>query len=1018
MTVTWAGWSLQEWNERLIRHVLCVPGDACVTRIPASADELWLIAGRPQVSPGDAAAWFCSKVVDALYGGADPKGFCGFANAGTWDPSALSPPPYFVLLWLTCLIASGYPEVEEGEFAERIRHPDALGRAERFRTDGETCLPSLWEKLAAWTAARNAAGDSVRVLRLPPPSAHRKVIGYSHFLAFPGRRDRILMAEVLGNAGLIGYEPPIRPVLEVLRANAKGFSREFRDDLNDFVGHFQQGEDSQHSPFWRAIRDEALSPALASGDQREAHTKQTTQLRFITHDDQLVPVVACLESFEPPGGIVARPVEGWGAWPCCLEADDRDYSRLQALIFEQQELVDVGTANLIRQGMLILRAVSSDEYEPTAGLEIEDCNVALVQSNYCAAFIGAFGGVREETSIDGWFAIRDCSVQLLDEAPAELSKAYQLLKTMVDPRIRVVGGVRIDDGFLNHPACLPSIEASGAELIELKRENEAAAINLAAGGEAAWKLPTNLSDGTYKITAIHHSGGGVADRVSSRTLTLVDHAVSATYKGAPSGFYRVEGCCPEEHSFEGPGPVPLMITAQQWSAAADLLHLDSTVRYLGPGLGEMSTDLSCGFQWAAIGPKGRPEALLYIGESAEPLVPSKRRSPDSGDRSHWRHAFRHARAVVWRRADGVYGPIDTAPLSVRDLYGKYRSHSLSNDSEPCPVTHLANHDWTQVGEPGQGVASQALDVIAALSCRRRGLSYPIARDYFGGVVGATNPYMFDQVLRAWTECGVVDQLRGTLVGRRTIVMRRPHFALVQRGPLVDATLIGWLPSSSVMELKRRAESLRQNITWLQSPSAYQPSLPRIVAAKPESIEELSRQLGMEPPEWLSWDSKQMPAAFNAAETLASLNSGEPPDGFEPYQLWNWDAGRFTRGSSAQTEAITLEKRLRKDMTAVYVVRSTDAAPKWTYSREWAVLAAHISNGKRPFAKTAHGMAAVAGSCSVHLPLPLGRLCTLVGPALPGPRFSVNGVLASYMYPFGDRLAPLVRRVIPADWIAE
>jgi len=175
---------------------------------------------------------------------------------------------------------------------------------------------------------------------------------------------------------------------------------------------------------------------------------------------------------------------------------------------------------------------------------------------------------------------------------------------------------------------------------------------------------------------------------------------------------------------------------------------------------------------------------------------------------------------------------------------------------------------------------------------------------------------------------------------------------------------------------------------------------------------------MDPPEWLSWDSQKIPVTFDAADTLASLHLGEPSDAFKPYQLWDWNAGRFTRYVSVQQEPVTLEKRLHKDMTAVYVIRSTNAAWKWTYSREWAVVAAHISNGKRPFAKTEHGMAAVAASCSVHLPLPLGRLCTLVGPALPGPRFNANGVLASYEYPFGDRLAPLVRRVIPADWIAE
>ena len=117
--VTWKGWKYYDWNSRLIEHVFCVPDRAVVTRIHASAEELWILAGRPDDPPDVVAAWFCSRLIEVLYEGHDAKGFCGFAASRNWNTSSSSVPHFFALLWFTCLVASGYPDVNEGEFAEK-----------------------------------------------------------------------------------------------------------------------------------------------------------------------------------------------------------------------------------------------------------------------------------------------------------------------------------------------------------------------------------------------------------------------------------------------------------------------------------------------------------------------------------------------------------------------------------------------------------------------------------------------------------------------------------------------------------------------------------------------------------------------------------------------------------------------------------------------------------------------------------------------------------------------------------
>ena len=152
---------------------------------------------------------------------------------------------------------------------------------------------------------------------------------------------------------------------------------------------------------------------------RASISSSHTALRFITQEETLLPILACNEDFSVPAGFRRQEIEGWENWAYYLEPENDNYDCVIASIFEQQDLVDVGTANLIRQGVLVLRPFGSDEFEPTAGEEVENCSVAFVKSNLCDVFIRTFGGRQEETAVAGWSTIRGSRIRILDDPPDE-----------------------------------------------------------------------------------------------------------------------------------------------------------------------------------------------------------------------------------------------------------------------------------------------------------------------------------------------------------------------------------------------------------------------------------------------------------------------------------------------------------------------------------------------------------------------------------------------------------------------
>jgi hypothetical protein len=140
--------------------------------------------------------------------------------------------------------------------------------------------------------------------------------------------------------------------------------------------------------------------------------------------------------------------------------------------------------------------------------------------------------------------------------------------------------------------------------------------------------------------------------------------------------------------------------------------------------------------------------------------------------------------------------------------------------------------------------------------------------------------------------------------------------------------------------------------------------------------------------------------------------------YEYEATWCWKKGAFLR-TSEDREKVSLERRKHGKRAPIYVIVQGGTPLAWSYSRTWALLETSERAGRPPFVLDERGVLRTIANVPLHLPLPLARLCTVVGVAVPGPLVGTRESrleVAAYTYPFGKRLVPLIERAVPASWI--
>ena len=1012
----WRAWSYEDWNQGLVDYCLSSDGQDrdSVERLAATPEELVLLAGGVESESQDIVGAFVEACLSNIPGGRSFFGFCGSllgrrrASEIPWTPKSPEPPYFFAMLWFTCLIAYGYPDAEGG-FYDRFRR--LVGNVDSLQG-----LPGLWLEVWEWTYRRSEAGESIRVLNLPPKDDFRTNIGETHFLAFPHKHDRRQIARVLVEADLVGFEPPIAPVVSKLRAEEARFSKLFREDLDNFDSRFVDGGcDPRESAFWRAVRQEALNPSYGVG-ARKARGSATSMLG-VFDDEGFLPLLGCEKTWSPPPGYRMQPLDNpCGRFEWHAVAEDGGLEAVCQAMFESIGLLGPGPRALINQGVLIFQEDQSDEFFVVSGHDASGADLALVRDDLLHAFTDVFGGRAEPARVSGWSQVTGCAVKPLDAPPAALESVVHLQRTMSPPNLRFVSGIQVPGGYLGIEGFLPRLRAPEAVEVRVVAADRDLACSRA--GEDEWSLPSALLNSLpvrCKVVGGWRFGDGSV-RTSNRALHLKAAVIDDEFRPLAGGDYFAESCRPGQKSIVGGQPIALGITTGDATSSIDLLDFEPSMRFLGPGQGELSTERRPGFDWLAVGHKNHPELLVYVGDARLPTLPADRRSPAPGDRRHWRLAFTRADDVRVRTPDGTYHDIAEFPHVLR-LHGLMASHNPTLEASTCQETGL---DTISLRPPHRSQPRDATlsvaDALAALSTRRSGLRYRTVQQLFEELTGGKDYLLHHELIRAWTESGALDLVRSQSYSATRLVARQPRFVVVRRGPLLEASLIGLVTRVRAAQVRRLAGELGAVIHELQPGCPWQPTVIRIRA--PEAVVvEIGTAAGLAPLEWLTWtQGDSVPEHLHVDVRQQDLWTGSPPAGFSLATSWSWETAEFRRFAQTGQSGVQIEKRVHRGSCSIYVVL-VDGSPRlWTHVRNWALLYAHVVAEKPPFVLDRSGWVITTGRSPVHLPLPLGRLCAVFGEGLSGPVLDpeTKGV-EGYCYPFGRRVTDLLARVIPATW---
>jgi hypothetical protein len=1015
----WRTWSYEQWNGRLIKYCLRDPGGdrEPVERLAATPEELAVIVGTTHGQADEVAKTFVDACLTNIPPGRSFCGYCGSdlgrrrASEVPWAPEAEEVPYFFAMLWLTCLVAYGYPDAEGG-FYDRMW--GLIGNADHLQ-----CLPDLWWEVAEWTLRRSEAGDDLRLLSLPPKDDFRTTIGESHFLAFPHRHDRRQLARVLVEGDLIGFEPPISPVVSRLQSERKRFSPLFCEDLDNFVSKFiDGGRDPRDSAFWRAVRQEALQPSYNAG--ASTSSRSTTSILGVFDDDGFLPLLGCSKEWSPPPGYgvqqLDNPISDFEHYAV---AEEGGVKAVHEVMFESMGLLGLGPRALINQGVLVFQEDQSDEFFLVSGHAISGADLALVRDDLIRPFLDAFGGSAEPSRIRGWSEVTSCTVRPLDEPPLGLEAVVQLQRTMSPPTPRLIGGIQVPGGYLGIQGFLPRVKAPDAAVVQVRVD--ARLHDCTQTAENEWCLPPGLLSSLpvrCDIVASWTYADGIV-RASERVLHLQSATVDDDFRPLGAGHFFLESCRPGQKSISGGNRLSLGVTTDDGGSSIDLIDYEPSARFMGPGHGELSTEPSSGFDWLAVGHKNRPELLLFVGDPESPSGPADRRSPAAGDRRHWGAAFAKAGEMRVRGPDGIYHDLDDFP----DLSALRRQMIRHRPSPNAPVCDATRLETLQLEPPHRcrpfDDTLTVADALAALSARRSGLQYRTVQQLLQELTGVQDYALHHELIRAWAESGAFDLVRSQSYSSTKIIARRPRFVAVRRGPLIEASLIGLVTRARAAEVNRNARELGVVQHEIQPGCPWQPTIFRLRATE-AVVRDIGKRSGLAELEWLAWPrDARVPEHLRVDLLDQELWTDAPPGGFDLAKVWDWGAGEFRRGGPTRPEGVQLELRVQRESCSIYVVL-VDGSPRlWTHVRNWALLAAHVFAGRPPFALYRSGWLTMTGHSPVHLPLPLGRLCAILGEGVAGPMIDARTQhVVGYCYPYGRRLTSLMREVIPATWLKE
>ena len=531
----WRSWDAPTWNVHLLDYCFFRNADEPAwAGIPATEDELRTLTGDEDGDPMEMAQRLVNslEIQAAVRKHPDGRSFTtgDFFQHQVKDyrHTVDSCPQYFSFLWLTCLIAQGYPDPqEEGEF--HARYERVFGRRENQQL---RLLPLAWDELGLWLALDNVAlGTAHRRLELPPVDPGRRLISHSWKLSFPRRSDRKRLQEGFHRYVCEGNLDPCSIDLVEFLHSFGGFARTFATELEEHLSKLRAGE-APEDWFTGILRREitAWTASFSDSSVDPGQVFGSLLIRRIPGEGFGVLVLENAALQDPDFSVVDGEVFSAPGWNVLVDTQAPEDSwaafDVGGFVLDRDGLELPEASKFLDDGLLIFAA------DPRDGLprlllnpNAADASHVLVDERKADDFLDAFGGSNEGCIEEGWTCIRGFDADATDLSAFRRGEPIQVERGAA---LVPIGGIPYLNGWLPTQLGLPWIRVRGSaapESVLLRDEagNQVAYDrSRAIGEEDLWKTSrdrapiTRLIDGAASFEAYFPG----VDQLLRRRLTI------------------------------------------------------------------------------------------------------------------------------------------------------------------------------------------------------------------------------------------------------------------------------------------------------------------------------------------------------------------------------------------------------------------------------------------------------------------------------------------------------------------
>jgi hypothetical protein len=465
---------LQFWNDALLKHFFSQSSDSSpICRLTVTAEELKK-AGASHGTASDARTQFISTLQKTI--GGRSLGLDAENRFFSWNRSGSDAPTFLSHLLFTCMIANDLSSELQavGDFRRRLTK--VLGGGTNH---GLERMKPLWEVLSNWLLKRSRPPLSCRPLQLPyvPTSGRFCIIGHPLRLAFPSRRDQNVLTQILTNRRKPSSEPTVTEVLKLVGGQLARLSSDFGEVFEEFRRAYRDEPLSTlyNTPFWSTVLEIA-----AKGHHAEDESGvKGIRLEVEDEDGQFVLNLTAdrdirnehFTTVEIPAGRISQynrlliPKPALGKDP------------LGSYVVEPAKhrfLAGCSPRSVIRaasEGFLLFERSEDGPFEFAPTLPAAGELVVLALKKLSDSFVRCLRGSSAPSSspYSGWVEMRGLRAERLLKldlsSQPDLALISCLRKVIPPPRIRVIGGVKTDSGYLLSKAFMPSVEIAAATAV-------------------------------------------------------------------------------------------------------------------------------------------------------------------------------------------------------------------------------------------------------------------------------------------------------------------------------------------------------------------------------------------------------------------------------------------------------------------------------------------------------------------------------------------------------------------------